>query len=53
MSFSVLYYSITLREICRPAKLKKQPFGDVPLQMLFKDFANIFNYFSLCFRNQK
>ena len=29
-----LYYSIALHEICRPAKVKKQPFKDVPSQIL-------------------
>ena len=46
-----LHYSIILCEICGPAKVKKQPFRGVPLQMLFKAFAKNFNNFSLYFPN--
>ena len=53
MIFSVylLVYSITLHEICRPAKVKKQPFRGVPSQILLKNFAKILSYFSLHFQN--
>ena len=46
-----LYDAITLLEIFRASKAKKQPFRGVPSQILFKNFAEILNYFSLRFRN--
>ena len=39
--------SITLHEICKPAKVKKQPFRGIPSQILFKDLAKNFKLFFL------
>ena len=39
--------SITLHEICKPAKVKKLPFRGIPSQILFTDLAKMFKLFFL------
>ena len=47
------HYSITLRKICTPSKVKKESFRGFPSEILSKGFAKIFNHLSSHFQNSQ